>query len=228
MAFVPDADKKLQEFLIPNDIHPISKRLLAQLGNKHPSTGGLSRSFSLLYERELKSWPNKNPLQLSADLALAISLEDPKLQPETKNLQKVLFSDQNAKLQRSLIGLAHGPMLPAFENSPGLTSLGALAQQGKRAILLFEEDPNGKFGRACISPLSFWIGSDPIGHEWVPQNLLENQRFVKHHKSLAHHTKSLSQAIKDGDRIKWFTDKWQKRNTYSDYYDTQVTNARKR
>ena len=202
------------------------KRLMAQIGNKHPSTGGLSRSFSLLYERELKSWPNKNPLQVAADFSLVLSLENVKKSPEARTLKKALFSDHNAKLQRSLVGLEHGPMLPEFENSPGLTTLGALALQGKRACQLFSDNPNGKHGRAFISPLCFWIGSDPLGHSWLPADLLENQKFTKHHKSLAPHAKSLSQSIRDGDRFRWFNDKWKKRDTYSDYYDTQVQNNR--
>ena len=148
--------------------------------------------------------------------------------PEAKTLQKVIFSDQNAKLQRSLIGLAHGPMLPTFENSPGLTSLGALAMQGKRAFTLFLENPNGRHGRAFVSPLSFWTGAEPLGHDWVPENLLEDQRFVIFHRPPVPHVKSLSESIRTGDRHTWVNSKWQKRNVYADYYDNQVQNARTR
>lgn len=229
VIFTPDAKHKLQEFVIPNNIHPLSKRLLAQLGNKHPSTGGLSRSFSSRFDRDLKTWPNKNPSQLAADLTLVTALEDTKLLPEARNLQRVIFSDQNAKIQRSLVSLAHGPMFPNFENSPGLTSLGALALQGKQALHLFSQEPNGKHGRALISPLSFWIGNDPQGHERLPSNLLENQRFVKfRHTQQAYHTKALSESIRAGDRHKWFNDKWQKRNVYSDFYESMVQKTRAR
>ena len=201
---------------------------MAQLGNKHPSAGGLCRTFSTRFDRDLKSRNIKNPDAIAADLHLTLSLESLELQPETKDLKRLQWSSQNASVQRSLIGLAHGPVLPHFENASGMNSLGALALQGKRALTLFQRTPSGRQGRAFISPLSFWIGSDPMGHSWIPDAALPDQKFVKYYtRSEVPHAKALTRSIQEGERISWSNNKWQRRNTNPEYYDIEIEKARK-
>ena len=139
---------------------------------------------------------------------LALGLETFGLGPEARRSVKLDYKDESTRpvRERTLIGLRHGPVHQNFEKTAGICSIGSIAVQGKCAIELFEKEPQGKHGRAYISPLTSWLTFDPMGHSWVSndsQSELEREAFTPDWRPLYPHSKSLGESIRHGDKAHW-------------------------
>ena len=139
-------------------------------------------------------------------MLLSLGLETLEFGPESRRPAKLDFKDDSANKERSLVGLRHGPMHQPFEKTAGFCSIGAIAIQGKCAIELFENEPQGKHGRCFISPLTSWLTFEPMGHSWITsgtQSDLENQSFTPDWRPMRPHSKSLGDSIRFGDKSHW-------------------------
>ena len=59
----------LQEFLVPNNYHPLMKYHLSRIGNKAPFTGGVSKPFVKDFQADMKQWYYKMPEQCNTGKA---------------------------------------------------------------------------------------------------------------------------------------------------------------
>ena len=142
------------------------------------------------------------------DVMLALGLENMGLGPEARRSTKLDFKLDSAKPigERSLVGLRHGPAHQNFEKTAGICAIGSIAVQGKCAIELFEQEPQGKHGRAYISPLASWLTFDPLGHSWISkadQSELEREAFTPDWRPLHPHSRSLGESIRHGEKVHW-------------------------
>ena len=82
----------LQEFLVPNNYHPLMKYHLSRIGNKSPFTGGVSKPFVKDYQADMKQWYYKMPEQCTTGKAnIFIILKT--ITPEMGGITSLFFNN---------------------------------------------------------------------------------------------------------------------------------------
>ena len=162
---------------------------------------------------------------------LALGLESLGHGPEDRRPTKLDYKDDTVNRERTLVGLKHGPMHQTFEKTAGICTIGSIAIQGKCAIELFEKDPEGKHGRAFISPLTAWLTFDPLGHSWTEntsQERLEEQPFTPGWRPMYPHSKSLGDSIRHGEKVNWSTGRLERLRKHPNALETEAAKNRAR
>ena len=162
---------------------------------------------------------------------LALGLESMGYGPEVRRPTKLDCKDDAVNRERTLVGLRHGPMHQNFEKTSGICTIGSIAVQGKCAIELFEKDPQGKHGRAFISPLTSWLTFDPLGHSWVEnssQGKLEDQSFTPDWRPMYPHSRSLGDSIRFGEKVNWSNGRLERLKKHPNALQTEAAKNRAR